>query len=150
MGEPMALIAGVEAKYDRLVRACGRPAPSAKRLDLQPPVADDGETDCWTHAWEVARRIGGRYVEGVCALPGGRVSRHAWVEEDTPFGACVVVETTVGYEAAYNYIGVVVDCSVGGHVEAATRGQSPRSSVLQLALAAGFDFARTLAMVEEA
>lgn len=136
---PTISLTQVERQYMRMVRLHGQAAPNAKRLDLQDPVADDGETDCWTHSWEVSRATGATYVEGICRRPGaGGYSMHAWVEEDTPFGRRVV-ECTPGYEEATDYLGVMVDNAHGGQVEEITaEWEGPRSSVLQAALGAGF------------
>lgn len=136
--QPLTDLHPAEVQYLQMVREHGLPAPLRKRLDLQPPVADDGETDCWTHAWEVARRTGASYVEGVCQRPGaGGPSFHAWVEEDHPLLGRTVVETTPGYEEASRYLGIVVDNAPGGLVDRITSDWTIRSSVLQAALAGG-------------
>lgn len=146
--KPLTDVTGVERTYIRLVRTHGAAAPSAKRIDLQPPVADDGETDCWTHAWDIARSTGGTYVEGLCRRPGaGGFSMHAWAEEDSPFGRRIV-EGTPGYEDATDYIGIAVDCTPGGDVDRASNPEGdPRSSVIQLCLATGWTVEQTLATV---
>jgi hypothetical protein len=106
--------------------------------EVQAAVADDGETDCWTHAWQVARRTGGTYVEGLCVRKGASgPSFHAWVERDHPLLGRILVETTPGYEEASHYVGIAVDNTPGGTVEKVTSDWTIRSSVLQAALAGG-------------
>lgn len=133
-------LAPFEQAYVSLVRKWGVPAPIAKRLDVQPPVADDGETDCWTHAWHLADRLGARYVEGLARRPGyPGPSMHAWVEEDTPLGP-VLVECTAGYEAATMYKGITLDTSLGGvNRDLTDDWEDPRSSVLHAALLAAYE-----------
>lgn len=137
--------------YVRIMRRIGQPAPSAKRLDIQEPIVDDGETDCWTHAWEVASRTpNARYVEGICGRPGGLTkdsATHAWVEVDTPFGT-TLIECTLGYEEARHYRGIVVDHRPGSWVESATRGwPRQRASVIQSYLRGGAKLEEILALV---
>jgi hypothetical protein len=135
---PLTDLIPAEREYLRMVRRYGSPAPLAKRLDIQTPVADDGETDCWTHAWEVARRTGGTYVEGVCIREGADgPSFHAWVEEDNPLTGRTMVEVTPGYERATRYVGIAVDSTPGGVVEKITGDWKVRSSVIQSALFGG-------------
>lgn len=148
---PITDLTEVETTYLNLVRRHGVPGPTTKRLEIQPPVADDGESDCWTHAWTVARNLGATYVEGVCRRAGaGGPSMHAWVQQDTPFGP-VLIETTPGYEDATHYRGIAIDTTPGGQVDQITRQWRLRSSVLQSALAgaqsAGVPPERVLATV---
>jgi hypothetical protein len=97
--------------FVRIMQQHGRPAPVQRRLDIQPPL-QKGETDCWTYAYNYAvAHPGARYVEGICFTDNtdGKITvhAHAWVEEDTPFGA-VLVEFTPGYEAARDYRGIAL------------------------------------------
>lgn len=128
-----------ERTYLDMVRKRGIAGPIRKRLDIQDPVVDDGESDCWTHAWQVAQRIGGTYVEGVCVRPGASgPSFHAWVEEVNPLTGPTLVETTAGYEQAAHYLGIAVDCTPGGLIEEVTKSWgSVRASVIQALLAGG-------------
>ncbi len=136
---PLTGVTEVERVYLMLVRRSGRPAPAAKRLDVQDPVAADGESDCWTHAWNLARRTGGTYVEGVCRRRGASgPSFHAWVEHDHPVTGRVLVECTPGYEQASDYYGIPVASAPGSFADKATRRWgNVRVSVIQAALAAG-------------
>lgn len=149
---PKALtdVTDVEKTYLRLIRQHGRPAPTSKRFDIQTPVADDGESDCWTHAWQVARRTGGTYVEGVCFRPGADgPSFHAWVEETNPLTGRTLVECTPGYENATRYLGIPVDSTPGGLVDTITSDWTIRSSVIQSALAGGGTPTQVLTAVME-
>lgn len=138
----------IERVFARMVRQHGKPGANGKRLDLQPLIADDGETDCWTHAWEVAQRTpGARYVEGLCHN-GKALAQHAWVEEDTPFGPRLV-ECTPGYEEARDYVGIVVDHSPGSIAhEVSVEWERPRSSVMQAMIGGGIPTEQVLAMVQ--
>jgi hypothetical protein len=95
-----------------LMKERGHDMPAARVLDLQPPLDDSGDTDCWTHAYRRARATGASYYEGLVYLPprDGRpvISAHAWVVQESPFGA-QVVELTRGYERAWGYRGMRVD-----------------------------------------
>lgn len=146
--KPLANIRPAERAFLRLVRKYGRPAPASKHIDAQAPLADDGESDCWTHAWNVARARGALYVEGVCRRPGTTgVSMHAWVEETTPFGRRIV-ECTPGYEQASMYVGLPLDPRPGGPAAKATREwptNEPRASVLQAAIQTGIEADEVLA-----
>lgn len=139
--------------FVRILDKLGRWAPTARRLEIQEPIANDGETDCWTHAWQVAQRTpNARYVEGLCRRSPGRTDKatHAWVEVDGPFGA-MVVETTPGYENASLYRGLVVDHTPGGFVDRETRDAWPpgiRGSVIQAYLQGGASLNEILAVVE--
>lgn len=136
--QPLTDLSAAERTYLRMVRRYGRPGPASKRLDIQAPVADDGETDCWTHAWQVARRTGGTYVEGICTRPGASgPSFHAWVEETNPLTGATLVECTPGYEEATGYFGIPVDTTPGGLVDQISGDWTVRSSVIQAALAGG-------------
>lgn len=136
--KPLTDMIPAERQYLALVRRHGVPGPAVKRLDIQSPVADDGESDCWTHAWETARRTGGTYVEGICVRSGANgPSFHAWVEETNPLTGRTLVEVTPGYEHAAHYVGIAVDSSQGGTVEEVTGDWTVRSSVIQAALAGG-------------
>jgi hypothetical protein len=137
--------------FVRIMRRLGQPAPNTKRLEIQEPIVDDGETDCWTHAWEVAQRTpNARYVEGICGRPGGLTkdsATHAWVEADTPFGP-VLIECTPGYEDAHSYRGLVVDHRPGSWVAAETRDwPRQRASVIQGYLRGGAKLEEILAIV---
>lgn len=151
--KPLTNLHPAERTYLRLVRAQGRPAPTTKRLDIQAPIADDGETDCWTHAWQVARRlreqgIEATYVEGICFRPSATgPSFHAWVEEANPLTGRVLVECTPGYERANRYLGIAVDCTPGGVPDRVTAEWTVRSSVIQAALAGGGGPEQVLAAV---
>lgn len=137
--------------FVRFMRRIGQPAPNTKRLEIQEPIVDDGETDCWTHAWEVAQRTpNARYVEGICGRPGGLTkdsATHAWVEVDSLFGP-VLIECTPGYEYATNYRGLVVDHTPGSWVERATRDwPRQRASVIQSYLRGNASVEEILALV---
>src|SRR4051812_17298607 len=104
-------------QFGRLVRQYGRFSTSTHRVADK--LTDDG--DCWTFAWKAAQELGGRYVEGMCKLPGDdgvtrHVRAHAWTEVDTPFGA-VVIESTRGYEEAHSYLGIQIDSTPNGRVD---------------------------------
>lgn len=146
--KPLTDLHEAERTYLRLVRQHGRPAPATKRLDLQAPVADDGESDCWTHAWQVAQRTGATYVEGICVRAGADgPSFHAWVEETNPLTGRILVECTPGYEHATRYVGIAVDCTPDGIPAQMTGDWDVRASVIQSALAGGGTPARVLEVV---
>lgn len=131
-----------EAAFVALIQRHGVPRTGARVLDIQPPIVDDGETDCWSHAWDLARATGGRYVEGLCRRTPARsrIATHAWVERNTPFGV-QIIETTKGYEHASEYRGLVIDTAPGSLAVRLTKDwpkNEPRSSVLQAALAGGW------------
>lgn len=138
--KPLTDITAAEHGFITMVRSFGLPGPASKYVDLQAPVADDGQTDCWTHAWQVAQARGALYVEGMCRRPqAGGPSMHAWVEEDTPFGRRII-ECTPGYEQASGYIGLGIDPSPRSDAAAATAdwpANEPRSSIIQAALQSG-------------
>ncbi len=138
-----------EEQYLALITRYGTRGPAVKRLDIQEPFDIDGQSDCWTHAWEVARRVGGSYVEGFCvrAFSGGP-SFHAWVEIENPLAGPTIIETTPGYEQATGYMGIAVDCSPGGVVEQITQDWGVvRQSVIQSLLAHGAAPAKVLGLV---
>lgn len=146
--QPLTNVTYTERTYLRLVLRHGHRAPHAKQLDLQKPVADDGQTDCWTHAWQVAQRTGADYVEGLCVRAGaGGPSFHAWVEHDHPLTGRTVVECTPGYRDASQYLGITVDCTPSGHIDQLTRHWHTRASVLQALLAGGTSPAELLTAV---
>jgi hypothetical protein len=131
------------AIFEALVRRYGRPGPANKALADR--LTYDG--DCWTAAWREARARGGRYVEGSCRLGNHKVRAHSWVEIDGPFGP-VLIECTKGYEDATHYLGIVVDCSTGGHVARASRTWgSLRQSVIESMVSLGWPAGRILDMV---
>lgn len=143
---PLKNVTAVERAYLRLVRQHGTPAPASKRLALQTRVAADGETDCWTHAWQVAQQLRtlGRqatYVEGVVVRRGADgPSFHAWVEESTPLSQHgVLVECTPGYEDAGPYFGIHVDSTPGSFADRVTEGWTTRFSVIQALLSTGLE-----------
>lgn len=142
-----------EWAFLRLIQQHGVDAPQARRAAaLTAQVAADGQSDCWTHAWNTARRLRARdehahYVEGTVLRPGaGGPSFHVWVEEYNPLLGRAVVECTPGYEQASHYRGIAVDCSVGGIVEKLTSDwpKAERYSVLQALLAGDHTPAATL------
>lgn len=142
-----------EWAFLHLVQQHGIDAPQLRRAEgLTAQVAADGQSDCWTHAWNIARRLRARdeqarYIEGTILRPGaGGPSFHAWVEEYNPLLGWAVVECTPGYEQASHYRGIAVDCSVGGLVEDLTSDwpKTERYSVLQALLAGGSSPAATL------
>lgn len=146
--KPLVDLTEFEHAYLRLVRTKGHPAPTAKRLLIQKPVADDGETDCWTHAWRIARQIGGTYVEGVCRAEGSHgLSMHAWVVENNPLTGATLVEVTPGYERATHYIGIAIDSRPGGKVDELTADWHVRSSVIQAAFYGGWSPEQVLSFV---
>lgn len=136
--KPLTDLTDVERTYLRLIRAHGRPAPTTKQYEPQAPVADDGQSDCWTHAWNLARRIRGTYVEGIVVRPGANgPSFHAWVETDNPLIGRSLVEATPGYEHAQHYLGITIDNAPRGKVSLMTARWHIRASVIQAALAGG-------------
>lgn len=112
-------------------------SPPDRVVAVQPPVNDDDETDCWTHAWEyVKAHPGALYVEGVCRRYGRRgIAPHAWVIENSPFGPRVV-ELTAGYENAFDYRGFVVDHGAPALAHLVFGEDFPRPSMIQLVTAA--------------
>lgn len=136
--QPLTDVTDVEQAYLHLIRRHGRRAPVNRRVDIQRPVADDGESDCWTHAWKKARQTDATYVEGVCFRPGADgPSFHAWMEETNPLTGRTLVECTPGYENATRYLGIPVDTTPGGLVDMLTQDWTLRVSVIQAALAGG-------------
>lgn len=126
-----------EVRFVALLRKTGVPMPNLRKYDPQPPIADDGETDCWTHAWEYAHQHGGQYFEGICFKGKGAVAPHAWVVTYTPFGLSVV-ETTEGYERAYGYRGVAVKMHEP-MLQRPVYFEGRRYSIIQLCIAGGID-----------
>lgn len=146
---PLVGVRPYEAAFLNLVRSHGNPAPDTKRIAAQPAIANDTESDCWTHAWNVAQQLGAWYVEGVCIRPAaGGPSMHAWVEEDSAFGAPRLVEVTPGYEHATRYLGLRIDASPLGPAAQATSEwdpDAPRASLLQVAFLNGANPKQVLA-----
>lgn len=125
--------------FVRLMYRAGSPAPQHLRLELAAPIADDGETDCWTHAYDYARATGATYVEGICfrAKPDGSVALavHAWCEGTTPFGGRERIELTRGYEHAYGHRGIPVDLDSDFAAQAAAEHQGGRRvSAIELSI----------------
>jgi hypothetical protein len=121
------------------MREHGEPMPYARRLLIQPPLDDSGDTDCWTYAARyVAEHPDAFYVEGICYLPPKgnrpRVAAHAWAVEDTPLGP-VILEFTPGYEQAFGYRGLPLDVTTPEFARAEHDGH--RYSVIELHIAAG-------------
>ena len=131
-----------ERAYVHLIGRHGTSRAGARTLNIQPDFSGDGVTDCWTHAWKVAKETGGRYVEGTCrrTMSRDRIATHAWVEKDTPFGV-QIIETTEGYEQASDYRGLVIDTRPGSLASRLTSNwpkDGQRSSIIQAALAGGW------------
>lgn len=132
---------GMDARraFVRYMGKHGVAMPGARRLVIQPPLDDSGDTDCWTYAARyVAEHPGSSYVEGICWLPPdagkARVAAHAWVVEDTPFGS-QIVEFTPGYERATGYRGLPINTD-SEEFQRADDGER-RYSVLELMIAIG-------------
>ena len=141
------------AMFENFVRTNGHIGPHHKIVAQN--LGTDG--DCWTAAWKHAQATGGTYVEGMCFLPTDlskgyakprRVRAHAWVEHETPFGIRIT-ECTDGYQDAYRYFGVSVDCSPNGVVTRASAAwTAERASIIEAFIVSGAPPAAILHHIE--
>lgn len=123
--------------FIQLIRRSGVQMTSSRILDIREATADDGETDCWTLAYNHSLTSGSTYVEGICRLPPRedgrlRIAAHAWCVEETPLGLRVR-EFTPGYEGAWDYRGLPIRLDTPEAEDAEIDGV--RYSVLELQIA---------------